>query len=141
MVYGDTIQDTRGLFFKAWDKYQRSQALEPLESQLIAVILQHPEYHAILEKQDADLSYHPELGATNPFLHMGLHLTIRDQITMDRPAGIKAVFQQLLKQQGDEHHVEHRLLEPLAHCLWTAQRQQQLPDEQAYLLACQALLR
>ncbi|PJD94434.1 MAG: hypothetical protein CK424_00030 [Legionella sp.] len=140
MMHGDTIQDTRGFFFKSWNKYKQSQALEPLESQLIAVILQHPEYHTFLDKQDPELHFHPDLGVTNPFLHMGLHLTLRDQIAMDRPVGIAAVFQQLLKKLGNEHDVEHLLLEPLAECLWSAQRQHQLPDERAYLKACQVLL-
>lgn len=140
MFYGDTVQDTRAWFFSSWEKYNHKKPLLPLEQQLIEVILQHPEYHAMLSKQDLHAQYLPEFGNTNPFLHMGLHLTIRDQVTMDRPVGMKALFQRLLDHDGDAHKVVHRLLEPLADCIWTAQREQRQPDEAAYLLACQQLI-
>ncbi|HVT62115.1 MAG TPA: DUF1841 family protein [Legionellaceae bacterium] len=140
MFYGNTVQDTRGIFFQTWKKYQHKQALEPLESQLLTVILQHPEYLAILDQQDYEKQYSPALGITNPFLHMGLHLTIRDQIALDRPVGIKAIFQQLCHHHNDDHQVEHLLFEPLIECLWQAQKNSVMPDEQTYLLNCQILL-
>ncbi|MCX7118578.1 MAG: DUF1841 family protein [Legionellales bacterium] len=117
----------------------QQQPLDQLESPLLAMILQHPEYHATLEQQDIDYQYQPEQGMSNPFLHMGLHLALRDQILLDRPQGIKTVFQNLLERHGDAHHVEHLCIEQLALSLWNAQRDQRLPDEQAYLLACQNL--
>ena len=139
MFYNTQVQDTRSRFFTTWAKHQAKQPLDQLESQLLAVILQHPEYHATLEQQDIDYQYQPEQGMSNPFLHMGLHLALRDQILLDRPQGIKTVFQNLLERHGDAHHVEHLCIEQLALSLWNAQRDQRLPDEQAYLLDCQNL--
>ena len=139
MFYNTQVQDTRSRFFTTWEKNQAQQPLDQLESQLLAVILQHPEYHSTLEQQDIDYQYQPEQGMSNPFLHMGLHLALRDQILLDRPQGIKAVFQNLLERHGDAHHVEHLCIEQLALSLWSAQRDQRLPDEQAYLLACKNL--
>lgn len=139
MFYGNEVQDTRQHFFTTWAKHRANQPLDQLESQLLAVILQHPEYHATLEQQDLDYRYQPEQGMSNPFLHMGLHLALRDQIAMDRPAGIKTVIQNLLNKHQDEHQVEHLCIEQLALSLWNAQRNQQVPDEQAYLLACKNL--
>lgn len=139
MFYGQQVQDTRSFFFTTWAKHQAQQPLDALETQLLAVILQHPEYHSVLNQQDSDYQYHPESGMSNPFLHMGLHLALRDQIVLDRPAGIRTVFQNLLERHGDAHHVEHLCIEKLALSLWDAQRNQTMPDEQAYLEACRML--
>lgn len=140
MLYGDTVQDTRQIFFDSWKKYTQRQPLTPLENQLIEVILQHPEYHAFLDKQDSDAQFTPDMGQTNPFLHMGLHLTIRDQIAMNRPAGMQTIFQQLLALHKNAHDVEHLLLEPLMDCLWMAQKNNAAPDELSYLQACRRLI-
>lgn len=77
--------------------------------------------------------YFPEMGQSNPYLHMGLHLAIRDQVSTDRPAGIIKVYQQLLQRYGDEQTVEHLMMEHLVECLWQAQRNHCMPDEQKYL--------
>ena len=142
MFYGDTVQDTRQLFFLSWQKYRQHQALMPLEQQIVDVIILHPEYHALLEAKalPQDQAYFPELGQTNPFLHMGLHLAIRDQIATDRPAGIASVYTQLIHKHKDALMVEHLLIDHLAECLWQAQRSQCQPDEAAYLQACRQLL-
>lgn len=140
MFYGNQAQDTRTYFFTTWRKHLAQQPLDQLESQLLAVILQHPEYHVELAQQDGERQYHPELGLSNPFLHMGLHLALQDQLILDRPQGIKTVFEHLVQHHGDSHHVAHLCMEQLARSLWHAQRQQCLPDEQAYLHACQQLL-
>ncbi|MCX7090060.1 MAG: DUF1841 family protein [Legionellales bacterium] len=137
MFYGTQIQDTRSYFFTAWRKHQANQPLDQLESQLLAVILQHPEYHTVLAQQEKDYRYDPESGMSNPFLHMGLHLALHDQIMLDRPEGIKAAFEKLLQKHGDPHYVEHLFIEELAKILWKAQSEQRAPDEKAYLAACE----
>ncbi len=38
MFYGDTVQDTRSLFYLSWQKYQQKTHASPLEQQLIDVI-------------------------------------------------------------------------------------------------------
>ena len=82
MFHGDAIQDTRQVFFTSWEKYQQKKPLLPLENEIVQVILAHPEYHNILENQNKfqQYSYYPEFGDTNPFLHMGLHLAVREQV-------------------------------------------------------------
>ena len=141
MFHGNSIQDTRSLFFTSWHKHKNKQPLLPLEQQIVNVIIQHPEYHALFDKKATEHAYFPELGQTNPFLHLGLHLTIRDQIATNRPNGITAIYQQLLTAyKGDTSGVEHLLMEPLAECLWQAQRHHTLPDEIGYLSACRQLL-
>jgi hypothetical protein len=141
MFYGDQVRDTRQLFFLSWEKYCNQHPLLPLEQQIAAVIAEHPEYHHLFQAPHAaeEAAYFPELGQTNPFLHMGLHLAVRDQINLDRPKGICPIFQALAKK-GGHLEAEHQLMERLAESLWVAQRNASMPDEMAYLLACQGLL-
>lgn len=138
MFYGNSTQDTRQLFFSSWHKHHQKQLLSPLEKQIVDVIRDHPEYHALLEAviPPQDQAYFPELGQTNPFLHMGLHLAIRDQVATDRPVGIASIYKQLLLKYTHRLTVEHILIEPLAECLWQAQRNQCMVDETSYIKAC-----
>jgi hypothetical protein len=110
-------------------------ALDPLQMQIVSVIEQHPEYHRLLENPEQALGkdYLPELGETNPFLHMGMHLGIREQIDTDRPAGIRMLHQRLLEQHGDAHELEHKMMECLAEMIWQAQKTGTAPDETHYL--------
>lgn len=142
MFYGNSTQDTRQLFFSSWQKYRQNLLLSPLEKQIADVIVDHPEYHALLEAviPHQDQAWFPELGQTNPFLHMGLHLAIRDQVTTDRPAGMAGIYKELTLKYVDKMAVEHLLIEPLAECLWQAQRNQGMVDESGYLAACKKLL-
>jgi Domain of unknown function (DUF1841) len=115
--------------------------LEPLDAQIADVIALHPEYQTLLESADGDLeqAYTVEQGQTNPFLHMGLHLAIREQLATRRPAGIETVHLRLTRASGDAHVAEHRMIEVLAETLWDAQRAGRAPDEQRYLERLQRL--
>ena len=141
MFFGNSVQDTRQMFYSSWHKHQQNQPLLPLEAQLVAAILDHPEYHSLLEQQEAyrDQAWFPELGQTNPFLHMGLHLAVREQIGTNRPEGIAAAFQTLLGKYPNQHAAEHAVMDCLAECLWVAQRNNSQPDERAYLAALAGL--
>jgi hypothetical protein len=132
---GEGRTQLRQRYLEAWRKFTARQALEPLEAQLAAVIAEHPEYVPWLEAGGEALAaeFTPEGGRENPFLHMGLHLAIREQVATDRPHGIAAVHQRLTKRLGDAHQAEHAMIEPLAESLWEAHRSGQAPDEQKYL--------
>ncbi len=114
--------------------------LTALESIIADVIRMHPEYHALLGKgvEVLDKDWLPEGGETNPFLHMGMHIAIREQLSIDRPAGIQAAYAALLRHTGDAMETEHAMLECLAEALWRAQRENRLPDEAAYLACIKA---
>jgi hypothetical protein len=132
---GQSRDDLRRMYLEAWRKFSAKQPLEPLEAQLAAVIAEHPEYIPFLESGDTALGtdFTPEGGQANPFLHLGLHLAIREQVATDRPKGIAAIHQKLAARLGDAHAAEHAMLEPLAETIWEAQRSGILPDEQRYL--------
>ncbi len=141
MFYGDTVQDTRQLFFTSWEKYQHKKLLSPLENEIVQVILAHPEYHKTIENSSKfqEHSYYPELGETNPFLHMGLHRAVREQVATDRPSGIQAIYASLVKKYFDPLAVEHLIMEQLAEFLWLSQKNNLPPDEQQYLKVCSQL--
>src|ERR1044072_5974298 len=126
--------DLRRVYVEAWRKRRAGLPVEPLEAQVADVIALHPEYHAALERAEALAhDYTPEGGQSNPFLHMGLHLTVRDQVATDRPAGLRQEFTALAQRLGSAHEAEHRIIECLAEAMWEAQRTGRPPDETAYL--------
>lgn len=135
----------RQFYFNVWRKNTASgqPALEPLEKLVASVIELHPEYHALLSQPDQGLEqeFLPESGHSNPFLHMGMHIAIQEQLSSRRPAGINHIWSELCKQHNSAHDAEHRMIECLGEMLWQAQRSQQEPDEQAYLSSLNTLLR
>jgi len=134
--------ELRRFYIEAWRKFRSGEALEPLEAQIAGLVAQHPEYHALLEASDAvtEAEYLPEAGASNPFLHLGLHLAVREQLSTDRPGGVRAIHAALAARFGSTHEAEHRMLEVLGEILWEAQRGATAPDEERYLERLRSLL-
>ena len=135
-IQPDSRTDTRRMFFEVWRKQQAHEPLSALETIVADIIRLHPEYHALLTAdpdKTLDHDWRPEGGETNPFLHMGLHIAIREQLSIDRPPGVKAAYRALLERTRDPHAAEHVMLECLAETLWRGQREDHLPDEQVYL--------
>lgn len=126
--------EVRQVYLGVWHKIQQQLVLEPMEALIADVIETHPEYHALLAASDdiKQQEFTPEQGQTNPFLHMGMHITLREQAGTDRPAGIRAIHQKLVSKNG-AHEAEHAMMECLGQTLWNAQRNNQPPDEDAYL--------
>ncbi len=133
MIFGQDRDELRQMYVDSWRKSIAGQVLSPLEAQIADVITDHPEYHKMMTSASMDSDFLPEGGETNPFLHMGLHLAIREQVATNRPTGIKSIFDALCARYGDSHAAEHQALECLAATLWEAQSDNKLPDESAYL--------
>jgi hypothetical protein len=133
MIFSGDRKELRQMYADAWRKAAAREALSPLEAQIVTVIEDHPEYQSGLDEDGLEASFTPAGGKTNPFLHMGLHLAVRDQVATDRPPGIFSIFQQLERHFSDSHDAEHRMLDCLAETLWEAQQRNAPPDEQEYL--------
>ncbi|MGB0723003.1 MAG: DUF1841 family protein [Gammaproteobacteria bacterium] len=135
MIFSNDRNALRAQYLDAWRKANAGAPLSPLEQQIAAVVGEHPEYHPMLENRDRALGadYQPEGGETNPFLHMGMHLALREQLSTDRPTGFRALYQALTQAHSDAHAAEHRIMECLGEALWRAQRTGTPPDEQGYL--------
>ena len=133
-MFNPSRDEVRRFFFDTWAKYRSQMPLEGLERTAIGIILLHPEHHAMLDdpQRNLDRDFAPENGAVNPFLHLSLHLSIAEQLSIDQPHGIAAAHR-LLAARAPEHDALHALLECLGETLWQAQRNHAAPDEKAYL--------
>jgi len=128
----DTVRD---FFFESWAKFKQQLPLSDLEKIGLNVIHMHPEYHSILDspEQFKHQSYFPEMGETNPFLHMSLHLSIFEQISINQPVGITAIYEKIKLKHQDEHQTQHDVLDCLAETIWLAQRNNTGLDTEHYL--------
>jgi len=134
-MFGQDRTELRQMFFTSWKKHQNKQLMEPLEAVVAKIIELHPEYHALFENEASELDkdYTPEMGQTNPFLHMAMHISIQEQLSTKRPAGIDQLHQSILSNNKDPHETEHLMMECLGKMLWEAQSQNKTPDENDYL--------
>lgn len=133
-MFKPSREQARQLFFDAWSKYRRREILSGIETIALEVILLHPEYHSILDQTDRylDKDYLPEMGDTNPFLHMSMHVAIKEQLSINQPIGICERFARLQEVAGSEHAAAHQMMECLAEMIWQAQRNQSAPDAAIY---------
>ena len=122
---------------QAWEKYTSQEQLEPLELQLSKIVEQHPEYQNLIKNLDSE--YFPEQGNTNPYLHINLHLTLQDQITMDQPKGIRDIHSQLIVKIKDAHEVVHMMMEHIAEMIFNAQKNNAAFDLDGYIQALKSL--
>jgi hypothetical protein len=143
MLFGQDRDQLRAVYCQAWQEHCEGKPLQPLQAQIVSVIEQHREYQSLLEHPERALSrdYLPESGQSNPFLHMGMHLAIQEQISTDRPPGIRDLYRKLLAEYLDAHQLQHQLMQCLAEMLWRAQRDGTVPDEARYLSCIRALAR
>jgi hypothetical protein len=126
---------TREIFFRAWRNHLDGKPLEGIERLLVQVALKHPEYHAYLIDAEShrDRDFTGYSGEANPFLHMGLHVAIEEQLTLNEPRGIREIYQALLARNPDEHVVQHHIMECLGQWIYQAQRQNTGLDPSSYL--------
>jgi hypothetical protein len=138
-LFNPSRDEVREFFFDAWEKYKAQKSLTDLEKIALGVIHLHPEYHAILNvpAQFKHQDYFPEFGETNPFLHMSLHLSILEQISINQPIGITSIYEKLKLKHQNEHDAQHHILECLAEVIWQAQRNNSALDSQQYLILLQ----
>jgi hypothetical protein len=137
MLFNPSRDEARNFLFESWRKRVAGELLTPLEDLAAQLIGKHPEYHAVLENPERhqDKDYLPEQGAPNPFLHLMMHLTIEEQISINQPAGIRAHFVRLTQRFESEHDAQHRMMECLGEMVWQAQRDRTQPDAAVYF-AC-----
>ena len=137
MIFDDNRNNYRTFFFSCWQKYREQKPLEPLEKQLVDIMLYHPEYHDLLTNPEVylDRDYNsPSIGETNPFLHLGLHQALVEQLQTNRPKGITELFQHLVHKTGNTHQAEHQLMDVLMQFIYQNQNNASV-TEQDYLNA------
>jgi hypothetical protein len=139
-MFNPTRDQVRDFFFGTWQKFNAKQPLTDLEKIALEHISRHPEYHAILSQPERyqNQDWRPEMGETNPFLHLSMHVSISEQLSIDQPIGVKPRYLALAERLGDEHAAQHAVMDCLAEMIWQSQRNHQPPDAIAYLECLEA---
>lgn len=134
-LFNPSRDEVRAFFFNTWTKFRKTQVLSDLEKIAIGVIQLHPEYHNILDNPEKykQQAYFPEQGETNPFLHLSLHLSIIEQISINQPTGIAEAYKQLLIKHQEEHLAQHDVLDCLGETIWLAQQNKTGLNAEHYL--------
>ncbi|MEB0136172.1 DUF1841 family protein [Actimicrobium sp. CCC2.4] len=134
-MFTPSQDDVRRFFCTTYDKHHSGAILSPLEAIARDWIAQHPEYANSLDDLDSALAadYSVERGQSNPFLHLSMHLSIAEQVSIDQPPGIRAAFLTLARKLDSEHEAHHQIMECLGEMMWTAQRSGLPPDGVAYI--------
>lgn len=119
-----TREEVRRFFCDAWSKHRAGQTVSPLERIAIACVLEHPEYQQFLADVDKALTadFPVENGRENPFLHLSMHLSLEEQVSIDQPPGVRALLEALQRRHGDRHAAAHEAMECLGEIVWRAQR-------------------
>jgi hypothetical protein len=123
-MFAPSQEQVRRFFCETWAKLQTGQPLSPLEAQAADWIGQHPEYHADLSDVEAAVAavFDVEEGRTNPFLHLSMHLSITEQVSIDQPRGIRAAVELLAGHRHSLHEAHHEVMEALGEMVWESQR-------------------
>ena len=134
-MFNPSREQVRELYFETWRKFRGGEALAGVEALALEAILMHPEYHRVLEAPEhyREQEYFPELGETNPFLHLSLHVALEEQLAIDQPAGVRERIAQIALKSADRHAALHAAIECLAEMVWRAQQDSAAPDAAAYL--------
>jgi hypothetical protein len=134
-MFNPSQDEVRRFFCATFDKHQRQGILTPLEAIARDWIAQHPEYADTLSDAEAAVAmdFPVERGQSNPFLHLSMHLSIAEQVSIDQPPGIRMAYLALARRLDSEHEAHHQIMECLGEMMWTAQRNGLPPDGVAYI--------
>lgn len=130
MFYTQNRNEQRQFLNITWQKFCQQKNLTPFEIQLASVIEIHPEYHNLITQTEAN--YFPEQGAVNPFLHLNLHLALREQLSINQPQGIQTHYQKILKKIKDLHQAEHLMMDCIAQMIFISQKNNTQMDVDGY---------
>jgi len=134
-MFQPSQHDVRRFFCETHRKQRDGLPLTPIEAGAAHWIDQHPEYFDALADVDAALAavYDIEAGRINPFLHLSMHLSISEQVSIDQPKGIRQATALLARRLGSEHDAQHQVMECLGEMIWASQRSGLPPDGERYL--------
>jgi hypothetical protein len=132
-MYNPSREQVRDFFIDTWRKHRQHEVLTPLESMALDWIIEHDEYHALLQSPQAgQAEFSVEAGQTNPYLHLSMHLAITEQVSIDHPPGIRAAYRQLTVRTN-AHDAAHQLMQCLGQVVWEAQRLGTPLDNDTYI--------
>lgn len=127
--------EVRRFFCATYRKLRDKQPLIPMEALAARWIEEHPEYFDLLADEELAVNtvYTVEEGKTNPFLHLSMHLTITEQLSIDQPTGIRQAVELLAARRNSMHEAQHAAMDCLGEMIWASQRSGLPPDGHQYL--------
>lgn len=142
MLFQPTQTDVRRFFCSVYAKSRATISLEAIEIIAIQWLDEHPEYQEDFSDIDAALlrleQITPaDMGKTNPFLHLSMHLSITEQCSVDQPRGIRQAVELLTERLDSLHDAHHIVMEHFGQMLWDSQQNGRPPDGQTYVEAVQ----
>ena len=134
-MFSPSQHDVREFFCATHRKLRAGEPLTPLEAMAADWIEEHPEYESdLVDVETARRAEYPvEGGRTNPFLHLSMHLSISEQVSIDQPRGIRQACELLTARLGSAHAAQHEVMECLGEMIWESQRSGRPPDGERYL--------
>lgn len=112
-------------FYHAWQKHLRGYALSEFEHRIVEVLLNYPEYTKALSPDSIDVD-----NGENPYLILGAHMEVKDQLRLDRPRGIKKLVDSSSKGGA---FVESLMVELMVYTLKSAYINKTPPSYEQYL--------
>ncbi|SFV09478.1 DUF1841 family protein [Pseudoduganella namucuonensis] len=142
-MFNPSSDDVRRFFCGVFRKQRAREVLTPLETMAGDWIRHHPEYEDVLADEEAALAreFPVDGGQTNPFLHLSMHLSIDEQISIDQPPGIREAATALTLRLDSAHEAQHQIMECLGEMIWNAQRNGLPLDGDAYVEAVKRRIR
>ena len=134
-MFNPSQEDVRRFFCGVHAKGRSGELLDALETLASEWLREHPEYDPHLADAEAAVArvYDAADGATNPFLHLSMHLSISEQCSIDQPRGIRQAVELLAARRSSLHEAHHEAMECLGQMLWESQCAGRPPDGQAYI--------
>jgi hypothetical protein len=134
-MFQPSQNDVRRFFCETYAKQRQGLPMTALETLAAGWVAEHPEYAPDLADLEAALAavYTVDDGRTNPFLHLAMHLSISEQVSIDQPRGIRQAVELLAAKRNSLHDAQHEVMECLGEMIWASQRSGQPPDGLVYL--------
>ena len=142
-MFNPSQTEVREFFFNTYEKHKQKIALDNMEKMALSIMLEHPQYDKYLSNPDKYLNHQwaTENNETNPFLHLSMHMSILEQLSINQPLGIKELYQQLCIKFDNEHDAQHQLMDGIAEMIWYSQRNNLPLDVNIYLTNIQNKLK
>ena len=138
-MFSPSQADVRRFFCSVYSKWQAGQPMEAIESLAQLWMAEHPEFHAELADVDSALQRMEAADpqASNPFLHLSMHLSISEQCSIDQPRGIRQAVELLTARLDGLHEAHHAAMQCLGEMVDDAQRSRKAPDGNTYIACVQ----
>jgi hypothetical protein len=140
-MFNPSRDEVRRFFSQAWSRHASKEILSPQEDIACQIISWHPEYQVLIKEYD-ETKVDAYADASNPFLHLSLHLALWEQLSIDQPKGIVSIYQEALqKSRKSEHDIMHVFMDALLEVLSISQKQGVMPNGDLYLSQIQMRLK